>query len=77
MPFSDDYPPYIAKMSAWCNTGHFGPNVPSCTPGEKFGCPCVPAFLPYRALTNDKVRNLVVGGLAMAQSYMVNSAIRM
>ena len=43
----------------------------------RFGCPCVPAFVPFRALTNEKVKNLVVAGLAMAQSYMVNSALRM
>jgi hypothetical protein len=76
MPLTDSYPTYIKTVSAWCNTGHYT-NVSTCTPGEKIGCPCVPAFVPFRTLTNAKVRNLVVAGLAMAQSYMVNSALRM
>ena len=32
---------------------------------------------PLRALTNKKVANLLLGGLTMAQSFMINSAIRM
>ena len=39
--------------------------------------PGTPAFIPFRAMTNAKVENLVVAGLSMAQSYLTNSAIRM
>ena len=34
-------------------------------------------LVPLRAMTNRDVENLLVGGLAMAQSFMVNSALRM
>jgi len=34
-------------------------------------------YIPLRAYTNGRVENLLVSGLAMAQSFMVNSAVRM
>jgi hypothetical protein len=34
-------------------------------------------YIPLRALTNARVENLLVSGLAMAQSFMINSAVRM
>ena len=77
IPYTDRYPPYIANASAWCNSKANAQHRNSCTPGEKFGCPCTPAWIPFRALTNAKVENLVVAGLSMAQSYLTNSAIRM
>lgn len=39
--------------------------------------PVAPAYIPFRALTNANVSNLLVTGVSMAQSFMVNSAIRM
>jgi len=39
--------------------------------------PVAPSFIPFRALTNANVSNLLVSGVSMAQSFMVNSAIRM
>ena len=34
-------------------------------------------YVPLRAYTNQRVENLLVSGLAMAQSFMVNSALRL
>jgi hypothetical protein len=39
--------------------------------------PVKPSYLPFRALTNHQVDNLLVAGLTMAQSFMANSALRM
>ena len=36
----------------------------------------LPYFLPYRALTNQKVKNLLLAGKTMAQSYLVNASSR-
>jgi hypothetical protein len=58
-----------------------------CAEGDTL-CEAYPAYMrkggstglmcaPMRALTNKKVANLIVGGFTMAQSFMVNSALRM
>jgi hypothetical protein len=58
-----------------------------CAKGDHL-CEAYPAYMrkggstgnmcaPMRALTNKNVANLLVGGFTMAQSFMVNSALRM
>jgi hypothetical protein len=37
----------------------------------------LPFFIPLRALTNDRVENLLVAGKTMAQSFKANAAIRL
>ena len=37
----------------------------------------LPYFVPFRALTNDTFRNLLVAGKTMAQSFMANAATRL
>lgn len=39
--------------------------------------PILPFFIPFRALTNSKVKNLLVGGRSMAQDFLTNSATRL
>ena len=79
MPSSEYYPPFVANASAWCDTNATasGQKIQRCTPEEKFGCPCTPAFIPLRAHTNAKVKNLLVAGYTTALSFMAESALRM
>jgi hypothetical protein len=37
----------------------------------------LPFFIPFRALTNDRLDNLLVAGKTMAQSFLANSATRL
>jgi hypothetical protein len=37
----------------------------------------LPYFIPFRALTNQKIMNLIVTGKTMAQTFFANSAIRL
>jgi hypothetical protein len=37
----------------------------------------LPFFVPFRALTNDRIENLLVAGKTMAQSFLANSATRL
>ncbi len=39
--------------------------------------PALPFFIPYRALTNREVPNLLVAGKTMAQSFLANAALRL
>lgn len=39
--------------------------------------PVLPFFIPFRALTNAKLPNLIVAGKTMAQSFLVNAATRL
>merc|ERR1712100_347224 len=63
------------------------PGIAQCAPGDAL-CEAYPLYMrhggstglmcaPLRAMTNIKVANLLVGGYTMAQSFMVNSALRM
>ena len=64
IPSTDLYPDYIQATSEWCNVRNRTGNatVKLCDKGEKVGCPCVPAFVPFRSHTNRKVPNLVLAG---------------
>jgi hypothetical protein len=37
----------------------------------------LPFYIPFRALTNKRVENMLVAGKTMAQSFMANSATRL
>jgi hypothetical protein len=39
--------------------------------------PILPYYIPLRAMTNRDIDNLVVIGKTMAQSFLVNSAVRL
>lgn len=39
--------------------------------------PILPFFIPFRSLTNSKIKNLLVGGRSMAQDFLTNSATRL
>ena len=41
------------------------------------GAETLPYYVPFRALTNDALGNLLVAGKTMAQAFMVNSATRL
>ena len=41
------------------------------------GAETLPFYIPFRALTNDALGNLLVAGKTMAQGFMVNSATRL
>jgi hypothetical protein len=37
----------------------------------------LPFYIPFRALTNERIENMLVAGKTMAQSFMANSATRL